>query len=851
MACDAVHSWTVSLFIASFLKLTLAFLLLWVAWVSFVTAKFLSFFGLHLPCTCNDFIEDQNSGVENICVQAALMDCPSRMISTTGSSVLHRFPFGGVCTHEGSCSSSTLNTRAVSKRSIGGPFDRSSAGRKILSSDPCHWNSVGPEDWRSINRRASLDTQDMQTEITEVKSDYCSCHAVEQNKVCCRQGRCSHCFGNSFHNNENCRWSSKWKVNQGTLHDGEASPSGLHVDVQNTAIGEGGTRSIEDRVLINELPGGSDAYATSKEKIELTSEDWCQLERTLSLIDLDGLVNSGEERGEQGDLLKALDSAAREQISQGDKQDVLKDIIEALGAEREARKALYLELEKERSAAETAAEETMAMISRLQKEKASIEMEARQFKRMAEEKLVYDEEAIEILKEILVRREREKLDLEDEVDMYRQSLLRDGTDKWERKSCNESEEYCKDNNKPSLQEAHESMLQIGREFDCFERQKTGADENISLNMDVRPRVEKQLDNFTDKLHGKSKHVAPFDGRDLLKSFDLVANENPLNGTDKHQVPQIEGNMISFASQDPKGKDFLENENQELVKPIKAAVDKDPNQQQDDRKDLLEQMNRSEEQPGLMLSREARVMNSFVEEGGLQREKYFSERNSFEILSQQEYDDMKGSLNGDGLYKSDVGRLHRTEDICDHTLENDSSTRDVHVVLDNIHTSPTTDSEDTKVSSLKASDGRDISGLLQSFAEQGKILLTVQNNVLMQSNSPGISSSYENANPSSSESKASKTGLDLKSGYLHKNILERTSSPGLHVKSLLLRDNARMKVENDLECLAGRLRALEASRENAILPVENLQKEKAQVQHLEEVTQHHRDMQTSEDGLKYA
>lgn len=156
-----------------------------------------------------------------------------------------------------------------------------------------------------------------------------------------------------------------------------------------------------------------------------------------------------------------------------------------------------------------------------------------------------------------------------------------------------------------------------------------------------------------------------------------------------------------------------------------------------------------------------------------------------------------------------------------------------------------------MSSLKNSDRRDISGLLQSIAEQGKILLTVQNNVLMQSNSPGISSSYENANPSSSESKASKTGLDLKSGYLHKNRLERTSSHGLHVKSLLLRDNARMKVENDLECLAGRLRALEASRENAILPVENLQKEKAQLQHLEEVTQHHRDMKTSEDGLKYA
>jgi len=113
---------------------------------------------------------------------------------------------------------------------------------------------------------------------------------------------------------------------------------------------------------------------------------------------------------------------------------------------------------------------------------------------------------------------------------------------------------------------------------------------------------------------------------------------------------------------------------------------------------------------------------------------------------------------------------------------------------------------------------------------------------MESNSAGISSGYENENPTPNESKAGKTDLDLMSGYLHKNRLERTSSHGLHVKSLLLRDNARMKVENEVEDLAERLRALEASRENAILPVENVQKEKSQLQHLEEITQHHRDMQ---------
>jgi Zein-binding len=40
----------------------------------------------------------------------------------------------------------------------------------------------------------------------------------------------------------------------------------------------------------------------------------------------------------------------------------------------------------------------MAMILRLQKEKSEIEIEARQYKRMTEEKSVYDLEEMEILK---------------------------------------------------------------------------------------------------------------------------------------------------------------------------------------------------------------------------------------------------------------------------------------------------------------------------------------------------------------------------------------------------------------------------------------------------------------------
>lgn len=119
-----------------------------------------------------------------------------------------------------------------------------------------------------------------------------------------------------------------------------------------------------------------------------------------------------------------LKSNAREKLSfNGNAANTVRVLEQALKEEYAARAALYIELEKERSAAATAADEAMAMILRLQEEKASIEMEARQFQRIIEEKSAYDAEEMNILKEILVRREREKHFLEKEVEAYRQMIF--------------------------------------------------------------------------------------------------------------------------------------------------------------------------------------------------------------------------------------------------------------------------------------------------------------------------------------------------------------------------------------------------------------------------------------------
>ncbi|KAL5211107.1 hypothetical protein ABZP36_006730 [Zizania latifolia] len=83
---------------------------------------------------------------------------------------------------------------------------------------------------------------------------------------------------------------------------------------------------------------------------------------------------------------------------------------------------LYKELEAERSASAVAASEAMAMINRLQEEKASMHMEALQYLRMMEEQADHDQEAIERLNDLLTEREKEMLDLEAEFEHYRSRL---------------------------------------------------------------------------------------------------------------------------------------------------------------------------------------------------------------------------------------------------------------------------------------------------------------------------------------------------------------------------------------------------------------------------------------------
>jgi hypothetical protein len=120
---------------------------------------------------------------------------------------------------------------------------------------------------------------------------------------------------------------------------------------------------------------------------------------------------------------ESLDGSVVSEMEGGDAVNTIERLKAALKSERKALSALYAELEEERSASAIAANQTMAMITRLQEEKAAMQMEAFQYQRMMEEQAEYDQEALQLLNELMIKREKEKQELEKELEIFRKRVL--------------------------------------------------------------------------------------------------------------------------------------------------------------------------------------------------------------------------------------------------------------------------------------------------------------------------------------------------------------------------------------------------------------------------------------------
>ncbi|KAG8376833.1 hypothetical protein BUALT_Bualt09G0105000 [Buddleja alternifolia] len=96
---------------------------------------------------------------------------------------------------------------------------------------------------------------------------------------------------------------------------------------------------------------------------------------------------------------------------------------ETVTSQQQTIQDLISELDEERNASSSAANEAMSMILRLQRDKAEVQMEARQFKRFAEEKMAHDQQETLALEDLLYKREQAIQSLTCEVQAYKHRMM--------------------------------------------------------------------------------------------------------------------------------------------------------------------------------------------------------------------------------------------------------------------------------------------------------------------------------------------------------------------------------------------------------------------------------------------
>ncbi|KAF3497853.1 hypothetical protein DY000_02057403 [Brassica cretica] len=177
---------------------------------------------------------------------------------------------------------------------------------------------------------------------------------------------------------------------------------------------------------------------------------------------------------------------------------------------------LYMELDEERSASAVAANNAMAMITRLQAEKAAVQMEALQYQRMMDEQAEYDQEAVQSLSGLLVKREEDMKELEAEVEAYRlrygllmgedeqlqQEDSKGGEQHQDGGGGGEAEEFLDEENnetKPDCSSNHEEDLVQMKDSEEETKENNGG-MIIEAKGSRKDMLVKEISEITERLH---------------------------------------------------------------------------------------------------------------------------------------------------------------------------------------------------------------------------------------------------------------------------------------------------------------------------------------------------------------
>ncbi|RWR80350.1 myosin-binding protein 7-like protein [Cinnamomum micranthum f. kanehirae] len=158
------------------------------------------------------------------------------------------------------------------------------------------------------------------------------------------------------------------------------------------------------------LPPSGDSLKCCSCSCCLSWDDDKSLKRKFDQINRSCLV-AGSDNGESSSL-------ARVEI-----ENECSALREALSGQQQSMQRLCGELEEERSASASAANEAMSMILRLQREKAEIQMEARQYKRYADEKMAHDQQELLEMEDMLYRKDQIIYSLSYEVEAYKHRIM--------------------------------------------------------------------------------------------------------------------------------------------------------------------------------------------------------------------------------------------------------------------------------------------------------------------------------------------------------------------------------------------------------------------------------------------
>ncbi|GAB2226675.1 hypothetical protein Drorol1_Dr00022494 [Drosera rotundifolia] len=263
------------------------------------------------------------------------------------------------------------------------------------------------------------------------------------------------------------------------------------------------------------FPGEHNEAQAEQTEIPASVESMDQIEKKLHLL-------ARKETASQ----ESLDGSILSEADNGDGAVMVEQLESALRAERKALRTLYAELEKERNAAAVATNETMAMISRLQEEKAAMQMEALHNQRMMEEQAEYDQEALQMMNEVIVKREMEKLELEKELEIYKKKVV----------------EY----------EERERMRILARRIDGSTRSKassgfsSNAEESDGSSIDLNDETKKgdvSSNHEGDGHHDETLPDTVLDLHDSLSSFE----EERLSIL--QQLKVLEEKLISLADEE--------------------------------------------------------------------------------------------------------------------------------------------------------------------------------------------------------------------------------------------------------------------------------------------------------------